>query len=511
MSIAERHDSSTLDATALGADIAQGATTALAAMQQAVDRVAARNPAINAACGVQAETGLRLAQALDDELARLSPEQRLAQLDRRPFLGVPTLLKDLGTAALGLPSAMGSVLYGQVEWNVDAEIVKRYRRAGLVPFGRTTSAELGLSPTTESPVYGPATQNPWKAGHSAGGSSGGAGAALASGMVRIAHGSDGGGSIRIPSSCCGVLGLKPSRGLMPLGPLKGEGWGGLATEHMMTLSVRDCAAALDISAGADVGAPYAAPAQPAESYRGVVARVAADPQAAARRRIAFIDTTYEGEAIHPEVAAAVGEAARFFASLGHELAQAAPPVGSEEVLSPMLPLIASAAANAIDAFVAARGRRLAADELQPTTLGAREYARAISGAQYVACVDTCHEITRRVGRFLARDGSQGYDLFLSPVLAQPPAAIGRYAMDNADYLAYRLGKKGVIGYSPFAPLANLTGMPAISIPFGMSSDGLPIGIQLMGPLGSEAVLLELAAQVEALRPWALVAPMARPG
>jgi amidase len=241
----------------------------------------------------------------------------------------------------------------------------------------------------------------------------------------------------------------------------------------------------------------------------VVARVAADPQSAARRRIAFVNTTYEGEAIHPEVAAAVDEAAQLFASLGHELVPAAPPVGSEEVLSPMLPLIASAAANAIDAFVAARGRRLAADELQPTTLGAREYARAISGAQYVACVDTCHEITRRVGRFLERDGAQGYDLFLSPVLAQPPAPIGRYAMDNADYLAYRLGKKGVIGYSPFAPLANLTGMPAISIPFGMSSDGLPIGIQLMGPLGSEALLLELAAQVEALRPWALVAPMAR--
>jgi len=487
MSTAERHDSSSLDATALGADIAQGVTTALAAMQQAVDRVAARNPSINAACGMQPETGLRLAQALDDELAALTPDQRVAQLQSRPFLGVPTLLKDLGTAALGLPSAMGSVLYGHVDWNVDAEIVKRYRRAGLIPFGRTTSAELGLSPTTESPAYGRPTQNPWKAG----------------------HGSDGGGSIRIPASCCGVLGLKPSRGLMPLGPLKGEGWGGLATEHMMTLSVRDCAASLDISAGADVGAPYAAPAIPAESYRAVVARVSADPHAATRRRIAFINTTYEGGAIEPEVAAAVDEAARLFAGLGHELVPAAPPVGSEEVLSPMLPLIASAAANAIDTFVAARGRRLAADELQPTTLGAREYARAISGAQYVACVDTCHEITRRIGRFLHRDGTQGYDLFLSPVLAQPPAPIGRYAMDNADYLAYRLGKKGVIGYSPFAPLANLTGMPAISIPFAVSSDGLPIGIQVMGPLGSEALLLELAAQVEALRPWALVAPMAR--
>ena len=175
---------------------------------------------------------------------------------------------------------------------------------------------------------------------------------------------------------------------------------------MMTLSARDCAAALDISAGADVGAPYAAPALPAQSFRAIVADVARDPRAVAPRRIAWLNTTYEGDVIDPEVAAAVAEAASLFASLGHELETAAPPVGSEEVLSPMLPLIASAAANAIDAFVAARGRRLAADELQPTTLGAREYARNISGAQYVSCVDACHEITRRVGRFLDRRDGQ---------------------------------------------------------------------------------------------------------
>ena len=231
-------------------------------------------------------------------------------------------------------------------------------------------------------------------------------------------------------------------------------------------------------------------------------------RAVAPRRIAWLNTTYEGDAIDPEVAAAVAEAASLFASLGHELETAAPPVGSEEVLSPMLPLIASAAANAIDAFVAARGRRLAADELQPTTLGAREYARNIRRA------------VRILRRRLPRDHAPRRPFpgparrtGLRPVpvadAGRLPAAIGRYAMDNADYLAYRLGKKGVIGYSPFAPLANLTGMPAISIPFGLSRDGLPIGIQLMGPLGSEALLLALAAQVEAVKPWQRVAPMAR--
>ena len=211
---------------------------------------------------------------------------------------------------------------------------------------------------------------------------------------------------------------------------------------------------------------------PAQSFRAIVADAARDPRAVAPRRIAWLNTTYEGDAIDPEVAAAVAEAASLFASLGHELETAAPPVGSEEVLSPMLPLIASAAA-----MPSTPSSPRAAGAWRPTNSSpprwAREYARNISGAQYVSCVDACHEITRRVGRFLDRRDGQGYDLFLSPTLAGLPAAIGRYAMDNADYLAYRLGKKGVIGYSPFAPLANLTGMPAISIPSGCRAMACP--------------------------------------
>ena len=401
------------------------------------------------------------------------------------------------------------MLYGQVEWNVDAEIVVRYRRAGLIPFGRSTSAELGLSPTSESPVYGAPTQNPWKPGHSAGGSSGARAPRWPAAWCTSRTAATAAARSAFPRPAAGVLGLKPSRGLMPLGPLKGEGWGGLATEHMMTLSARDRAAALDISAGADVGAPYAAPALPAQSFRAIVADAARDPRAVAPRRIAWLNTTYEGDAIDPEVAAAVAEAASLFASLGHELETAAPPVGSEEVLSPMLPLIASAAANAIDAFVAAR----AAGAWRPTSSSPPRWARANTRATFRARstypASTPATRSRAASAVSDRRDGQGYDLFLSPTLAGLPAAIGRYAMDNADYLAYRLGKKGVIGYSPFAPLANLTGMPAISIPFGLSRDGLPIGIQLMGPLGSEALLLALAAQVEAVKPWQRVAPMAR--
>ena len=509
MGTAERHDPSSLDATGLAAAIADGQITASQAMREALERVAARNPDINAVCGLREDLGLSLAARTDEELAGLTRDGRRALLAERPFLGVPTLLKDLGTAALGLPSAMGSVLYGQVEWNVDAEIVVRYRRAGLIPFGRSTSAELGLSPTSESPVYGAPTQNPWKPGHSAGGSSGGAGAALASGMVHIAHGSDGGGSIRIPASCCGVLGLKPSRGLMPLGPLKGRRLGRAGHRaHDDPVGAR-----LRRRPGHQRRRRRGRALCRAGLARAILPRdrggrgAGSARRRAAPHRLAQHDLRRRRDRSGSRGRGGRGRQPVRLARARTRDRRAARGLGRGPV--------ADAAADRQRRGQCHRRlrrrarRRLAADELQPTTLGAREYARNISGAQYVSCVDACHEITRRVGRFLDRRDGQGYDLFLSPTLAGLPAAIGRYAMDNADYLAYRLGKKGVIGYSPFAPLANLTGMPAISIPFGLSRDGLPIGIQLMGPLGSEALLLALAAQVEAVKPWQRVAPMAR--
>ena len=340
MGTAERHDPSSLDATGLAAAIADGQITASQAMREALERVAARNPDINAVCGLREDLGLSLAARTDEELAGLTRDGRRALLAERPFLGVPTLLKDLGTAALGLP--MGSVLYGQVEWNVDAEIVVRYRRAGLIPFGRSTSAELGLSPLPNrrstarprripgSPVIAPAVPA-------------GRGAALASGMVHIAHGSDGGGSIRIPASCCGVLGLKPSRGLMPLGPLRGRRLGRAGHRaHDDPVGAR-----LRRRPGHQRRRRRGRALCRAGLARAILPRdrggrgAGSARRRAAPHRLAQHDLRRRRDRSGSR--GAVAEAASLFASLGHELETAAPPVGSEEVLSPMLPLIASAA------------------------------------------------------------------------------------------------------------------------------------------------------------------------
>lgn len=496
------------DAIDLSTRILRGELTASQALDDALARVHALNPTIGAVASVAEEAGRADAQAHDRTLSGLDAQARAALATTQPFFGVPSLLKDLGTAARGVSSSMGSQLFGRIDWDHDCELVARYKRAGLVFFGRSTSSELGLSPTTESPSYGEPTRNPWNTAHSAGGSSGGAGAAVASGMVPLAHGGDGGGSIRIPASCCGVLGLKPSRGMMPLGPYRGEGWGGMTVDHVLTTSVRDSAAALDATAGADPGAPYAAPARPA-SYLALVQAASRSPDGGPRLRIALLPHGSVSAVRDADVAAALARIASALQSLGHRVDEGEPAVTARETLENMLPVIACNAALSIARFVARRGTGLKEGELQPTVQSMVAYARSIDGVAYAGHVDTMHTITRRVARFFdgTQDGGAPFDLILSPVLSEAPARIGRFAMHWEDYLDYRLGDTGLIGYSPYAPLANLTGCPAISIPFGLSTDGLPIGMQLMAPQGGEAVLLQVAAQLEAVHPWPRYAPV----
>ncbi len=499
------------DAMELAAEIIAGDISSSQALEEALERIGKVNPLLNAVCGTYPEAAQEMALGLDRQLSGMDDAGRKSLLDAQPFFGVPTLLKDIGTAAIGIPSRLGSRLCGTVNWSIDSELVKRYKKAGLVFFGRTTSSEFGLSPTTESPVYGKPTSNPWGLEYSAGGSSGGAAAAVAGGMVRIAHASDGGGSIRIPASCCGVLGLKPSRGLIPMGPLRGEGWGGLSVKHMVNLSVRDCAASLDISAGADLGAPYAAPAQPV-SYRSIVHKVSEAPEQLAKLRVAVIPVPDDRWPLHPDVAQVLRQASDFLAGLGHKVNIAAPDISPTQVLTAILPLIACGATMGIERLAAKAGRPLRPDDLQPTVHSMIDYARTISGAKYAACMDDTHALSRTLARFFHDNGTgncdHGFDVLLTPVLAQPPARLGQYGMDWPDYYDYRMGEKGLISYSPFAPLANMAGTPAISIPFGSSGNGLPIGIQIMAPFGQESVLLQIAAQVEALRPWQLHAPAA---
>lgn len=477
------------DATALADAIERGECSAAAAMERTLGDVRAANARLNFAALIDAELGLRQAALLDAELAACRDDAARAALRQvRPFLGVPLLLKDLGVAVAHreLPSRMGSRLFphGQ-RWSVDGELTRRYVAAGFVPFGRTTTPEMGISASTEALAYGGPTRNPWHEAHSAGGSSGGAAAALASGAVTIAHANDGAGSIRIPASACGLIGLKPSRGLMPTGPLAGEGWGGLTTDHVLTRSVRDCAAALDATAGADEGAPYAAPAA-----AGAFARTL--PMPPRGLRIALVDTFFEGDAVHAEVAAAVRDFAAALERLGHRVEPVRVGFATRDVVQPVMQLVASGTATALQAIAAARGRAIDEGEVEPVVHGALRVGRGIAATEYLNAAHALHMLGRTLGTLHGR-----HELLLTPTLAEPPALLGRFAMTNPDFVDYRLGPQGLWRYTPFTPLANATGTPAISLPVGRAANGLPIGAMLGAALGDDALLLRVAAQCEA--------------
>jgi amidase/6-aminohexanoate-cyclic-dimer hydrolase len=412
-----------------------------------------------------------------------------AGLPDGPFAGVPFLLKDLGCEAVGYPTHMGSRLYANYQWTFDSEIYLRMRRSGLVAFGRTTSPELGVSPVTEAVVYGGPTRNPWNLERTSGGSSGGSGAAVAAGIVPMAHGSDGGGSIRIPAACCGLFGLKPTRARLPDGPAVGEGWGGMAIDGFLSRSVRDTAAALDACQGADLGAPYWAP----PVARPYMEEIKSPPK---RLRVALCRTTYTGEPIHADCAAAVDSAAKLCAGLGHQIVEAKPSFDFEKVTRAWTDVVACGTALSVKLRTQALGRPPGKDDLEPAILDACAVAKSIAGADYLAAVNLVHATGRLFARFM-----QDYDIFLSATLAEPPAKVGRFAMSNPDFLDYRLGPKGTIRYSPFTSLFNISGQPAASIPLHWSKDGLPIGVHVAARFGDEPTLLKLAAQLEQARPW----------
>ena len=477
------------DATALAQAIVRSDCSAVQALERTLADVAAFDPLLNATCWLDADLGRREAAALDAERAACRDDtERAALLQRRPFFGVPLLLKDVGpaTAHVGLPSRMGSRLFPQGStWPVDGTLTQRYRAAGFIMFGRSTSPEMGMSATTEAVAYGGPTRNPWNRAHSSGGSSGGAAAATASGMVTIAHANDGAGSIRIPASACGLIGLKPSRGLMPQGPLSGEGWGGLTTDHVLTRSVRDCASALDASAGADPGAPYAAPVLPPSC-------LAALADAPRGLRIGVLDTFYEGDPVHAEVAAAVNAFGDQLQRLGHAVERATLDFSTHDVVFPVMQGVATGTALFFQQLAQARGRAVQPDEVEPVVWSAWQTASRYAATDYLAAVNTFHRLGRRMADF-----HQRFDLLLTPTLAEPPARLGRFAMSNPDFIDYRLGPQGLWRYTPFCPLANATGAPAVSLPVARSSAGLPIGAMLQAPHGQDALLLRVAAQWEA--------------
>ena len=462
------------DATELAGLVAKGEVTPDELLDAALAAVEARNPALNAVVLVQ------------EEVARRSIREGLPH---GPFRGVPFLIKDLGVEAKDFPSHNGSRLLANTRYSGDSAIFARMKATGVVTFGRTTSPEGGIGAATEAAVYGGPTRNPWNTDHTPGGSSGGAGAAVAAGIVAFAHGSDGGGSVRIPASSCGLFGFKPTRARLPDGPYAGEGWAGMAIDGFLTRSVRDTAVMLDACEGADLGAPYWAP----PLARGHAAAISRPPR---RLRVGVCDTTFTGEPIHPEVAEAVRATARLLESLGHVVEPVLPRADVPGMMRAWTDIVAVGTALGIRS--ALKGRPLTGDLVEGVGRGACAHAETLHPTRYLEAVGEIHAF----GRQMAGVFDAGPDILLSATLAEPPAKVGRFSHATEDYVAYRTGPGGIFAYSPFCAVFNASGQPAASLPLGMSGDGLPIGVHLAAAFGQDETLIALCAEVERAAPWA---------
>ncbi|HUF83755.1 MAG TPA: amidase [Acidimicrobiia bacterium] len=406
-----------------------------------------------------------------------------------PFRGVPFLTKDLWCVTKDEPLTNGMRFLKDAGFVArdDSHLARRWREAGFVNLGFTNSPELGLLPTTEPEAYGP-THNPWDLERTPGGSSGGSCAAVAAGLTPIAHASDGGGSIRIPASCCGLVGLKPSRGRVSNGPQGGDLTRFLSVQLGVSTSVRDVAALLDVAAGPEPGDAIIAPA-PARPFAD---EVGADP---GRLRIG-IATSVAGNETHPECVEAAEQAGRVLESLGHHVEVAHPPDLDDRATGVgFMAVWMTNAAVALDTWGAIVGREVAETDVEPLTWVQAEQGRALSALRYVDALNQMQAFTRRVAQWW----QDGFDLLLTPTVAHPPPRLGELPPrgDNplADY-----GR--VVAFVPFTPAFNVTGQPAVSLPLGSSADGLPIGVQLVAAYGREDMLIRVASQLETAAPWA---------
>lgn len=460
-----------LDAVEQARLVRAGEVQAVELTQAAIEAIEAVNPTVNSVVIKDYERAL--------ESARSAPTDGA-------FAGVPTLLKDLRTEAIGMPRTDGSrYLLGHVG-TYDTVLVERMRASGMILLGRSAAPELGLGPYTEPELYGPC-RNPWNPEHGVGGSSGGAAASVASGMVSIAQAGDGGGSLRQPASTCGLVGLKTTRGRISMGPVGAEAPAGLSAEGFLSRSVIDTAAALDAVAGPSTGDPYFAAAPPT-SY---MAAIAGAPK---RLRIGFSDSTYSGTPLHPEVKAGVEAAAKLCADLGHTVEFAEPQFDSAGMFEALFIVNASNRAYQMAELEVLLGRAPRPGEIAPLVAGMLAKAEAISAAEFLQAVARLRRIGRQYSKFF-----EDFDVMLTPVMSEPPVRVGEFDMkpgDDSKAMRQRMGE-----YVPFPKPANVTGQPSISLPLHWSSAGLPIGMQFTGRYGEEHTLLNLAAQLEAAARW----------
>ncbi|HEX9693249.1 MAG TPA: amidase, partial [Gemmatimonadales bacterium] len=479
------------DGLGLAALVRAGEVTPGELVEAAIAQIERTNPKLNA-----------VVHELYDDARRAV----LAGVPDGPFSGVPFLIKDLLTTYGGAPMTVGSRFLLDFVPNHDSELVRRYKHAGLLILGKTNTPEFGLTPYTEPEAHGPC-RNPWDLERTPGGSSGGSAAAVSAGMVPLAGGNDGGGSIRIPASCCGLFGLKPTRGRTPLGPDHGEVWQGCVVEGVLTRSVRDSAAALDATAGPDVGAPYVAP-----SFEGrYLDQITIPP---GNLRIACSVEPFLGDHVHPDVRRAFDETVTLLQSLGHSVEPAAPPVEREPFAKAFVTMLTGELRADLHDAATAVGRQPGPGDVEVETWMLGLLGDRVTAGDHVSAVRYLRRASRAIGMFF-----ENYDILLTPTLADPPiklgalrppagerlvlSALGRlragWALDLLGTLDRVAGE--AFGFTPWTPVFNISGQPAMSVPLTWNAGNLPIGMHFVGRFGDEATLLRLAAQLEQARPW----------
>ncbi len=478
------------DATGLAELVRSGEVHPLDLFDAAAERIERLNPTLNAVVFPDLDRARAIAETCPRE---------------GPFCGVPFLVKDLGAAVAGLPMTQSSrSLQGWVAES-DNEIVERHRAAGLVILGKTNTPEFGLAPVTEPDLRGP-TRNPWNPERTPCGSSGGSAAAVAAGMVPMAHANDGGGSIRMPASACGLFGIKPTRGRSTWGPEYVEGWLGLAEQHAITRSVRDSARLLDATHGAPPGVAFPPPAP----GRPFADEVGTDP---GRLRVAFTtDAILDDRRMDAECVAAVESAARLCEELGHDVVEARPPLDVPAIVDTFVTLTGAEGDFQISEAERKTGRKVGPGDVELVTWIIGLIGRKRSAGDVARALDTIRRVGRDVARFM-----ESHDVWLSATMARPPWPIGDLEVSDTErrllqavsrapasavlrQIVKRLSGE-ILAPMPNTPLFNMTGQPAMSVPLHWSPDGLPVGVQFAARLGDEAVLFRLAAQLEAARPW----------
>lgn len=462
-----------LDAIAVASAVRRGELSAREAVEIAIERIEALDPELNAVIG----------RRFDEALAEVE-----AGLPDGPLTGVPTLVKPLGADVAGLPTARGSRLFSDKVARADSELVRRYRAAGMVVLGTTNTPEFGLNASTEPALHGP-TRNPWRRTHSPGGSSGGAAAAVSSGMVPVAHATDGGGSIRIPASMCGLFGLKPSRGRVSPAPHPATLAGVTSVHHAVTRSVRDSALLLDVAAGPLPGDAYGI-ADPATTFSAAVDR---DP---GRLRIGLMTRLPDGPETHPDCVAAAEHSARLAESLGHEVVPVEPVWDSGHVQATSGVIMGTAFVAAVEDRLAELGRDLRDDDLEPFSRVLFDHYRTLGATGVVRAHQQAQEIGWRVGGMFA-----DVDVLLTPMLCSPTPELGHLDMQRPEVMYERATQ-----FSAWTTTFNVTGMPAMSLPLATDSTGLPLGVHVVADHAREELLLSLAGQIERAAPWPTTLP-----